>query len=438
MLNQKNNNLKSTKVFLLLILVIAICMPLSGCYDAKEIDELAYVMAIGIDKGKTNFLKITLQIAVPKNIGGGSEGKKGSGEESSTIISADAPAITTSFNMLNTFFSRQLNLSHAKALVISDELAKSDISPYLHAMIRNREFRPDIHLLISKSSAEEYLRNITLEIAVDASKYYALNFESYRYTALAPHSTFGSFYNDVESLDKQGIAMLAAVNKFESSEDFDAEESTFRSKNRSFPHEGDFKAGDIPRTAEIKSENMGSAVFDGTKMVGELDGGETAYYLLSTGQYDHAFWSFDDPKHPGKLITLDIRQNRKPKTSVKIVNGKPYINLKLNLEADILSIQSGENYESPKQLGFFEDNIKKFIEEGMMRTFNKASRQFHSDIFGFGKNAKALFLTWNEWEAMNWKHIFQYSQLNTEVNFNIRRTGLINKTSPIVSSKGKE
>lgn len=48
-------------VSIILIFVLCLCF-LTGCYDAKDIEVLAYVIAIGIDKGNYNNLKLSLQI----------------------------------------------------------------------------------------------------------------------------------------------------------------------------------------------------------------------------------------------------------------------------------------------------------------------------------------------------------------------------------------
>ena len=49
------------KLFVILILVVCL-FSLTGCYDAIGIENLAYVIAIGLDKGETDILKISLQI----------------------------------------------------------------------------------------------------------------------------------------------------------------------------------------------------------------------------------------------------------------------------------------------------------------------------------------------------------------------------------------
>lgn len=75
-----------------ILLIFSLCLGLTGCYDKKEVDDLAYVLALGIDKGKTNTLKVTLQYAVPSKLGGGGGGlgSGAGGSQASSIITVEA------------------------------------------------------------------------------------------------------------------------------------------------------------------------------------------------------------------------------------------------------------------------------------------------------------------------------------------------------------
>lgn len=128
------------KIIILLLLVI-ISMNLSSCYDSREIDDLAYVVGLGIDKGKSNILRLTLQIVVPSKSSSG-EGEGGDGGGENTVITVvEVPTIYAGFNMLNAHVSKELNFSHVQIAVFSEELAREGIGKYIHALSRGREFR---------------------------------------------------------------------------------------------------------------------------------------------------------------------------------------------------------------------------------------------------------------------------------------------------------
>jgi len=128
--------------------------------------------------------------------------------------------------------------------------------------------------------------------------------------------------------------------------------------------EGDFKAGDMPKVGTIKSEVMGLAVFNGSKMVGELDGEETQLQLMLEGNFGYSYVTIPDPEAEDYVVLLNIKQNRKPKRKVEIVDEKTHIKVNIYLEADILSIQSGVNYESLEKVKILEDAAEKFFEKG--------------------------------------------------------------------------
>lgn len=58
--------MKLLKIFIICLLPFLI----TGCYDRKELDDLAYAIALGIDKGEEENLNITYQIAIPLKISG--------------------------------------------------------------------------------------------------------------------------------------------------------------------------------------------------------------------------------------------------------------------------------------------------------------------------------------------------------------------------------
>lgn len=114
--------INSTKLIILMLFVPFI---LSGCYDRYEIDNLAYVIAIGGDIGENNEVTITYQIAVPLKITG--ENSE-TGTATYTTYTVSAPSLSVGNTKLNAQISKELNLSHVEVIVYSEELAKKGIS----------------------------------------------------------------------------------------------------------------------------------------------------------------------------------------------------------------------------------------------------------------------------------------------------------------------
>ena len=400
---------------------------LTACYDSREIDSLAYPIAMGLDIGKTNNLKLTLQIAVPLATegGGGESSKDGGGGKSTSIIAVDTPSLYSGLNLINNIISKQLNLSHTKLIVFSKALAQQGFGKYMHAIERGREFRDNIYFAVSEGSAEDFLRNVNPLLEKNPAKFYELLLGSI-YTGFFPNVVFRDFYFQQESDSIQPVAILAGVSKYTSSEEFDAGQSTTLRKGNEYVLEGDYKAGGVPVASDGKSEVMGMAVFKGDMMVGETDGAESSYYLLATGKYNYAYWSIPDPRSKGEYVIMNISQRRKPGIKVDFSSGKPAISLKLVLEGDFTSIQSAEDYESENEP--IEKATEELIKKEVTKFLNRTTKEFNSDICGFGKVVKGKFLTWDEWKEFKWFDKYGNSTFNVEVDFKVRRTGLMIKS----------
>jgi spore germination protein KC len=423
------------KIIILLLLVI-ISMNLSSCYDSREIDDLAYVVGLGIDKGKSNILRLTLQIVVPSKSSSG-EGEGGDGGGENTVITVvEVPTIYAGFNMLNAHVSKELNFSHVQIAVFSEELAREGIGKYIHALSRGREFRGRMTIAVtSDCTAEEYLENIKPVLEPNPIRYYELHLRSHEYTGYSADTTLIKFYSQIECSCRQAYSVLVGVNKYEDIDQIDNQNSTYQGKNRELPYEGDYYAGDAPRADPIKAEALGLAIFDGDKMIGKLDGEETMYRQMLYGDFKRAYMLIPDPLSEDDFILLDVKKSRNTKRNTTLEEESPKIHAEVWLEADILSIQSGEPYEEAEELAFLEKTAEDFLKKNMMRMLKK-TQELNCDVCGFGRSLKAKYLTWQEWQEVNWLDRYKDAEIELEVDLKVRRPGLMIRTTPAKGTKG--
>lgn len=55
------------KITSVLLIIVIFLSALTGCYSAESLDTLAYAVAIGIDKGDKDKIKLSLQFAILSN-----------------------------------------------------------------------------------------------------------------------------------------------------------------------------------------------------------------------------------------------------------------------------------------------------------------------------------------------------------------------------------
>ena len=110
----------NNKVNILFVIIILVSFTISGYYSKQDINDLAYVVALGVDVGENNDLKISFQLSIPSQ--NSSEGGSGSSPDT-TIDTLECSSIESGVSLANGYVSKKINLSHCKVLVISEEIA---------------------------------------------------------------------------------------------------------------------------------------------------------------------------------------------------------------------------------------------------------------------------------------------------------------------------
>ncbi len=425
--------LKVRKVIVLLITFVYI---LTGCTtDSKNIDDQAYAIMIGIDKGVENKIRVTVQFPTYKGGGNGSSSgagggggseEKESGQVDGTIVTTiECSTVLEGINLLNTSTSRHISLVHCKAIIFSEQVAYEGINLYLSDFARFRETRRIATIGVCRGKAEDYIMENKTLIGENISKSIELSFSQSRNSGLFPMTPFTNFYKSTISPYSQAYSVYMGINNFKNLEkENKGQEPPLKSNEQYYP-------GDVPKKGNLKQEMIGTAVFNGDKLTGTLNADETRYFMMVVDQFKHGILTVEDKKHPGMAIPFDLRPGRKPSIKVRFDKSTPVIDINLNIEADIVGIQSGMHYESIDKINELNELLKGSIEDGLKKTVEKVQKQMGTDIFGFGYYAASRFLTINDFEKYNWLSHFIDAKINVSVYTNVRRTGLMAESMPV-------
>lgn len=199
------------KLFILIGIAFVILLLSVTNYNSiiQSVENLAYVIAIGVDNGDTNLLKLTFQIATPS---GSSDSGKSEQSSGSTITTVECASINSGINMVNSYISKKLNLSHCKIIVFSENFASNDISDEVATFINNTEIRPDCSLVISKCNAEDFI-NINQPVLVTlTARFYEIVLSSGDYSGFSKNVTLLDFYNSLKDNYSEPTAVLAGLN----------------------------------------------------------------------------------------------------------------------------------------------------------------------------------------------------------------------------------
>jgi spore germination protein KC len=120
---------------------ISLCclLMLQGCRsDYKDIDRRQYVVAMGLDKGKSGEIKLTFRGAIPQAQNPGAS----TSPDTFEIYETSASSIGQAIRQVKQQFFLEPEYAHMKVLIISEELAKQeDILKYIDFFMRRRDFQ---------------------------------------------------------------------------------------------------------------------------------------------------------------------------------------------------------------------------------------------------------------------------------------------------------
>lgn len=391
---------------------------LSGCNGARESEEVAYIVAIGIDKAEEEgMITVTYQIAKP-NV----EGNKGEGEKDTILLTNSATTITESFSLLNSTTSLAPSLSHVKVLVVGQEVARDGLADMWGTLKRYREYRGSMFVLVARGTAKEFLEESKPSFNISASKYFETMLDSGIDNGYYLRTSFHQFYTRLKSNSAQPYATFVDVSSLSG-------KGEISTPKVSGGKTGGYIAGNIPLQGGNPVEFAGTAIFKGDKMVGTLSTTETRMLAILLGEYHHGFLSVEDPIDPKHVIVVNLRLGSTPKINAILEDGRPVISVKISLEGEITSLSSGINYEQESYLKVLEEQINMVLQQEMVNMIQH-TQELGSDVGGLGYYIRPLFTNYQEYLEYPWLAEYSQSKVNVTIQTKIRRTGLMIRTYP--------
>lgn len=385
--------MKAKKILIFLLIILLLVFYASNFTSIYTIDDLAYVIGIGIDNGTNGAIRLSLQIAIPLS----SEQSGGSGQSKSSIVKTiECNTINGGINLINSYISKKLNLSYCKVVVFSEDLSSKNIINYACTLINDIEVRPYCNVLISRCEASYFLENSEPLLDKLSSKYYKNETSSERNTGYTEQITLLQFYNDYYDTLGEPHTVLTQIT-----------DSTSE-KNH--------------------IENFGLVTFHNGTLTGELSGVDTVYHLIITNQLQNTTISVPSPFNDYEYIALHIDSTH-TKNKVKIVNGFPYITCDVRFNTRVLSSSVSSNYLTKENITKIEDYANSYFKSHIEDYLYKTSLELKSDISKFGRYAVKSFLTWDDWKKYDWVNKYPNSTFNVKVKTSLKSSYLIVGTS---------
>lgn len=155
-----------------IIFIILVMFILGGMNNARQLNDLAIVSAIGVDMNEKGEYIITSQILNPKKENSSGSGGSSS-KESSDIVVYNSTSMTVQNAIRNIVDEspRKLYLAHMELLLISEKVARqANILDTLDFFIRNNEGSNDFMLVITKGTNPQKVLEILTPLETNPAK----------------------------------------------------------------------------------------------------------------------------------------------------------------------------------------------------------------------------------------------------------------------------
>ncbi len=385
---------KIKKVIILICIIIPII--LTGCWDKVEINERAFVTAVGIDilneketgeeKDKTDKKQSDRYLItyILPNIE--AIGKEGQGEPV-FIVSSKGRSPYETTRQLTTRVHQILFFSHMKILVIGEDVAKNSdmLREILDSLERNYAISRRIHVLVAKGTAKEIL-NVDSQYEADIGIYLSRIFENAGDTAIFNPLTLGDLLQNLHD-EKNALMPRVAAG------------------------EDDVKVS-------------GSGVIKNYKLIGWLEEIEnrSVMFLKDMIKSDLIVVTATEDNI---LVPYEVTQSKTDKNA-KIEDGRIKVRFMIEMEGDLrqFKMDRPEDVLDDKFLKKLESVIESYFKTQIENTVKKLQKEFKVDVIGVNEYlSKFKPDIWSQFKD-DWENVFPDIDIQVEVDSKIRRIGI--------------
>lgn len=315
---------KCIKIFFSLFLCFLL---FTGCTENRHLKDLFIVEGLGIDY-YDNSLSVTLQ-GLKVNMSNASDTPQGN---MVVNTSASGTTVSSAINNITKAVSKRAFFGHNKIIVLSKELAQSDMKNYIDYFLRSEDARADVAICVSKENAKFIL-------------------ESKENDANVPSENILFLINKNE---KTGQSILVNENEF------------------LMLYEDKYSDVYLPvierKDDESTVKSAGIALFSDNRLAYITNDIETKGFVILNNKANDVLIQISDEKF-GKI---DVKlSNIKCKKSASIGENKAYFNVEINADIILGEIEKGtQNKLSKKDYKRLCTLVEKACNEMISKTYN--------------------------------------------------------------------
>lgn len=382
------------KIFVLLLLCLCLC----GCGNYRELNQIAIITGIGIDK-KDGEYEISLLIANA----GKSETTPKEGESQPTVYSGKGESLVEATKEVDRKTPKQLYFGHVNVVLISEKIAKEGFLNVADWLLRNPESRKKFYLLMTKdASAKEVLEIVSPLESFPSQNIATLMGSNEETQAITNSVTYSDFVNDILVSGIEPI--LPSITVVGDEED------------------GNDKSNLDTTTPESYLKLESIAVFNNDKFKGFVSDNDSKAINILKNTVKQSVFTINYDNAKVNLSTKNIN------SKIKIKNAREF-NIKVTGDATLAEINSNTDLNNEEVIKKIENKLNATIKRQINKAIKKMQTKYQSDIFGFGNLIYKNYPdTWKKIKD-DWNEIyFPKIKVNIQTDVELVSTGSLENT----------
>lgn len=382
---------------------------LTSCWDYVEYEDLAQIIAIGIDYDKhTENIVLTLQF-IPTASSSGSGGSEQKSGKKGLVHSASDTTLFGALSKLQQIVDKSFFYGYFKVLIIGQDAAQNILVPMMELHDRTPSIRGSSHIVFTPGKAENILSTIDSSHSEIAGNTLTNLLDTVSTTGTSFPVTLQKF---IEMLSISGLEAVGP-SAYTTVEYLDVKGGTINNIRANEQKEG-------------KLMVSGIAAFKGGSLAGWLNDKESMGLGWITGKKIKTYKA-THPRDNAKNDEAYFRINSsKSKIRIKLVNGMPYVDINIKTTCTLRKYYSKNSSEfiDSKVVNELEEQLSKSIKSDIEAALKKAQKDLQSDIFGFGFEFYRKYTSlWKERFEKEWDEIFPNIPVNINIDVKIPNTG---------------
>ena len=335
-----------------ILLVVIILITLTGCYNYRELNDLAIVSAISVSKVDEEY-NVIVQVVKPKK----EQDTSNINQPNFITFKSKGETLQEAFRLIVKESPKKIYGAQMQVLLLDESVAKDDLSDILDFFAREPEVRNEFYVLVSKN--DNVLEVLTPLDNISSQNIMESLEANNKYLGYANLVTF----NDLLAYYQNERIQIALPSIY------------LTGNNNVGDEEENIDASKVDTSVVLGP----LAIFKGNKLIGYLSEEESLAYNIVMDNITNALITnkYDDDKY---IVSELI----KSKTDLEVDSKNNKINITVKGNAAIKEVNYNNiNLKDENNVKKIETNLNKKIEKLVKNSIKNVTKKYNSDIFGF-------------------------------------------------------